>query len=796
MRRLLVPLLAAGALLASTSPALGHHVTVRPLTTACPANQVGANPFVDVAASSPFELAISCLADYGIARGRTATSYAPAGSVLRQQMAQFLHRLGSRAGIGWDTSDVGFQDLGGLAPEAREAINALANAGVAQGRSTTAFDPAGVVTRGQMASFLARLADAGGVRGFTSAGDAFDDDEGVVHEPSIDRIAAAGGTAGRGSDRFFDPHSAVTREQMAAFLARSLDVLVDQGVADSRYREDVAPVTVTLDQAGQLVEAGGALTGSVAGDGVRGVRLASPCVGTVDVDRQFSVPTDRQAPIGRCPVTVSVVLENGRTVGEPLFVVMPGFTDRPELVHVERVSSSTAGGVATSDVRFLYDGAVSLPGDDQQASRFVLDEYEQPWRAPRPSHVATSVRQERDNTVVASFGTAEVPVGPQQLDAVSYAAAGRGAVLDRDLRPAPVGDALLNPRSSTAEAFSGPSWEADLLSVTGRRPDPDDARRFLVDFTFDAPFSDPHAVGFSFAVVLRDGTTRGCQGSPSAQPQRRFAVSCDAAGAEGPRGEVARGILSTHAGYVHPVSGTVLTRLPTTAPDVVDVRWGPGVNEATFTFDEPVTYNGDARLFQRGGPRDLEPVYALDGRQPADPHRVVVTLQGDGIDHSTRASVRGGAVTSRSTGQANAYEQVWVPARNPEVVPAGRTTGADLVRITAGPDSPPVRHDYDSPLDQRLSGDDYQRSEDVVDMRLYLRDGTELVCATWVYPFTDYSQSFPERHMNVRCTGYDVVGPDDARLGRASNEQIRAGVYGTASYNTTPRARVVEGARR
>ena len=38
------------ALLATAGPAMAHHVTVRPLTTACPANQVGANPFTDVAA--------------------------------------------------------------------------------------------------------------------------------------------------------------------------------------------------------------------------------------------------------------------------------------------------------------------------------------------------------------------------------------------------------------------------------------------------------------------------------------------------------------------------------------------------------------------------------------------------------------------------------------------------------------------------------------------------------------------------------------------------------------------------
>lgn len=169
MRRLLPPLLVA-ALVTPTAPALADHVTARPLATACPDNQVSTGGFTDVTASSPFELAISCLADYEVTRGRTATSYAPAGTVLRQQMAQFLFRLGSQV-----------------------------------------FDPSGDVTRGQMASFLARLTDAAGAAGadgFTATQDTFDDDAGLVHEPSIDRIAAAGVTSGRGSDRFFDPHSA------------------------------------------------------------------------------------------------------------------------------------------------------------------------------------------------------------------------------------------------------------------------------------------------------------------------------------------------------------------------------------------------------------------------------------------------------------------------------------------------------------------------------------------------------------------------------------------------------------
>lgn len=120
-------------------------------------------------------------------------------------MALFLVRAGAMMGISWNPADAGFRDVVGLSQEARGAVNALANARVAQGTGPGRFDPAGTVTRGQMASFLARLADAAALKACDSRGDAFDDDEESVHRASIDRIAAAGVTGGRRTDRTFDP---------------------------------------------------------------------------------------------------------------------------------------------------------------------------------------------------------------------------------------------------------------------------------------------------------------------------------------------------------------------------------------------------------------------------------------------------------------------------------------------------------------------------------------------------------------------------------------------------------------
>lgn len=78
------------------------------------------------------------------------------------------------------------------------------------------YCPEDPVTRGQMASFLARSFDLP-----TAEGDRFIDDGTSIHHVDINRIAQAGISTGCGEDSFC-PEAAVDRAQMAAFLARAL----------------------------------------------------------------------------------------------------------------------------------------------------------------------------------------------------------------------------------------------------------------------------------------------------------------------------------------------------------------------------------------------------------------------------------------------------------------------------------------------------------------------------------------------------------------------------------------------
>ncbi len=99
-------------------------------------------------------------------------------------------------------------------------IEAIAAAGITQGCGGDLFCPFDSVSRAQMASFLSRALDLA-----PTSTDFFADDNGSVHEVNINRVAAAGITLGCEANRFC-PNDPVTRAQMASFLVRALPDLI------------------------------------------------------------------------------------------------------------------------------------------------------------------------------------------------------------------------------------------------------------------------------------------------------------------------------------------------------------------------------------------------------------------------------------------------------------------------------------------------------------------------------------------------------------------------------------------
>lgn len=120
-----------------------------------------------------------------------------------------------------------FKDIGDS--KFRTQIIWLADKGITAGCAPERFCPHGIVTRGQMASFIARAFDLP-----RSSRDYFWDDNTNKHENNINRVAAAGITVGCDSGRFC-PDGSVTREQMASFLSRALKL---RAVDTDYFRDD------------------------------------------------------------------------------------------------------------------------------------------------------------------------------------------------------------------------------------------------------------------------------------------------------------------------------------------------------------------------------------------------------------------------------------------------------------------------------------------------------------------------------------------------------------------------------
>lgn len=166
-------------------------------------------PLVD-APFSAFHLDIVWVYNEGITSGCSAERYCPNNPVTRGQMAAFLDRALGLPGTALDF----FTDDETSIFEA--AINRVAAAGITTGCTPTTYCPTATVTRGQMASFLARAFSLP-----SPTTDYFTDDNASIHQFDINRVAEAGITTGCTATTYC-PNSSVTRGQMAAFLHRAI----------------------------------------------------------------------------------------------------------------------------------------------------------------------------------------------------------------------------------------------------------------------------------------------------------------------------------------------------------------------------------------------------------------------------------------------------------------------------------------------------------------------------------------------------------------------------------------------
>jgi hypothetical protein len=223
----------------SLSSALFVHTATPPPARAidehaCPAGSVPSSSFRDVPSGSVHAPAVNCLAWWDVTQGRSAGQYDPSGTVTRAQMASFLARWLDGAARRGDAralpanASLTFRDVAANDTHAT-AIARLASAGIVEGRNPREYRPSAPVTRDQMASFIRRAMEYSMNRDLPVGRDTFIDDNGSVHEDSIDRLAQLGVASGVGG---FDyrPRAAVRRDAMASLLMRGADHLVEEGL--------------------------------------------------------------------------------------------------------------------------------------------------------------------------------------------------------------------------------------------------------------------------------------------------------------------------------------------------------------------------------------------------------------------------------------------------------------------------------------------------------------------------------------------------------------------------------------
>ena len=224
--------LVVAAMVGALLPAAGPALaaTTEAATTEACPDNVPRAGFRDVAATNVHADSVNCAVWWEMARGSSRTRFRPGASVSRGQMATFVAKMILRSGGRLPASP------GDLFPDDEQSphhysINRLAKVGIVAG-SDGKYRPDALVTRAQMATFLVRAYEYRTGERLAADRDAFRDDTGSPHERNINRAAAAGFTSGVARSAYA-PADDVLRAQMATFVTRTLDGVADTGQVDT-----------------------------------------------------------------------------------------------------------------------------------------------------------------------------------------------------------------------------------------------------------------------------------------------------------------------------------------------------------------------------------------------------------------------------------------------------------------------------------------------------------------------------------------------------------------------------------
>lgn len=179
------------------------------------ASPISAASFPDVGDTNRLQKEIQFLLDEEIITGFANGKFYPKSSVSRGQAAIMIGKALDYPG---EPQKTPFSDVDASA-KSSGYIAALAKEGIISGYPDGTFRPENAVTRAEMALFLDRAFDMG----YEGEPEYFlDVHEGMKAYEAIRQLSASGVAAGYGKNEF-RPALTLTREQFAAFLARSLN---------------------------------------------------------------------------------------------------------------------------------------------------------------------------------------------------------------------------------------------------------------------------------------------------------------------------------------------------------------------------------------------------------------------------------------------------------------------------------------------------------------------------------------------------------------------------------------------
>ncbi len=117
--------------------------------------------FADVKSSDPVMHYIEWAMKNGIVQGIGSGKFGPALSISRQDIAVMMQNYAKAAGYKLPVSAaaVTFSDSVKIAAYAKDAVKAIQQAGIMQGKGSNAFDPTGSATRGEASAILRRFVE-------------------------------------------------------------------------------------------------------------------------------------------------------------------------------------------------------------------------------------------------------------------------------------------------------------------------------------------------------------------------------------------------------------------------------------------------------------------------------------------------------------------------------------------------------------------------------------------------------------------------------------------------------------